>query len=229
MRKEIVAAILMLSHLAYAGSASSVIIAAGYREQGPAVRMRMQADYVAVPVSIQSDASDPVERGDEIEKTYRLLMEKLAAQADLKVMPGLISLSPGGQSKSSGKSFSKSFSSSYAGGDSAQFYVLGALKPETNIFGVTKRIHALLAQTALPDGARMALGNTVLGLDEPEQYRNQLLGLIAKSMVDARKALGPTGVVDVEGLENPVTVMQMNDREVMLFISYRLRIQTKAP
>lgn len=220
MRKQVAAAILMLSHLAYAGSGSSVVIAIGYSPQGPAARLTMLADYVAIPVNIQNDAKDPVKRSDEIEKAYRSITERLATQPGLKVMHGVISLSP--------RDYSKSLSSSASNPGSAQLYVLGAMKPDTNIFSLTKRIQEILAQTPLADGTKMYLGNTSLGLDEPEQYRSQLLGLIAKSVADTRKALGSTGFVEVEGLESSVTVMQWNDREVVLFINYRLRIQTKA-
>ena len=119
-----------------------------------------------------------------------------------------------------------SSSDSYAGG--AQLHVLGSLKQDGSVFALTKRIYQIVATMPQADGTRIALGNTSLGLDEPENYRSQLLGLIAKSVAEARKSLGAAGIVDVEGLENPVTVMQLNDREVLLFINYRLRVQARA-
>ena len=134
--------------------------------------------------------------------------------------PGAISLSPREQGKFSS-------SDSYRG-SSAQLYVLGSLKPDTNIFAVTKRIYQIVTPIPLADGTKVTLGNTSLGLDEPEKYRNQLLGLISKSVADAKKSLGSTGSIDIEGLESPVTVMQWSDRELLLFISYRFRLQTKA-
>jgi hypothetical protein len=209
---------LMMSSLACAGGGSSVIIAAGYSAQGPAARMKVAADYVAIPISIQNDSKDPIKRSDEIEKTLRVLAEKLAAQPGLSIMPGVISLSP----REQGKSFSSS--DSYAGG--AQLHVLGSLKHNASVFALTKRIYQIVA--AMPaEGTRITLGNTSLGLDEPESYRGQLLGLIAKSVAEARKSLGAAGVVEVEGLENSVTVMQLNDREVLLFINYRLSVQAR--
>ena len=220
MKNTLVAGILTLSQLAHADSSSAIVIAVAYSPQGPAARMSVQADYVAIPINIQNDSKDPIRRSDEIEKALRALTERLAPHRDLKAKPGIISLSPREQSKS--------FGSSDSYGGSAQLYILGSLKQDANIFAVTKRIYQIVAAIPLADGTKVTLGNTALGLDEPEQYRSQLLGLIAKSVADAKKSLGSVGVVDVEGLENPVTVMQLNDREVVLFINYRLRIQTRA-
>jgi hypothetical protein len=218
MKNALAALALTLAPLAHAGGSSSVIIAVGYSPQAPAARLKLAADYVAVPISIQSDAKDAMKRSDEIEKALRTLTERLALQPGLKIMPGVISLSPREQSKSYGSS------DSYAG--SAQLYVLGSLRQDASIFSVTKRIHQAVSTAPLGDGTRMTLGNTSLGLQEPENYRKQLLELIAKSVTEARKSLG-AGLVDLEGLENPVTVMQLNDREVVLFINYRLRIQAR--
>jgi hypothetical protein len=218
MKKALVALLLMLSPFSYAGRVPSVIIAVGYSPQQPAARMKVPADYVAISINIQNDSKDPVKRADEIEKALRMLTEKLAPHPDLKIMPGVVSLAPREQSKLS--------SDSYAG--SAQLYVLGSLKQDTTIFAITKRIYQIVSTMPLTEGTRITLGNTALGLEEPENYRTQLLGLIAKSVAEARKSLGAAGLVEVEGLENPVSVMQSNDREVLLFINYRLRVQSRA-
>lgn len=214
-----VATILLMSQLTYAGSNSAVIIAVGYNTQIPAARMQVPADYVAVPITIENDAKDPIKRNDEIEKTLRAVTEKLETQG-LKIQPGVISLVPQEAEPSS-------FSYSESTRGSAQLYVLGALKQETTLFAVTKRIYQAVATIPLTNGTKIILGDTALGLDEPEKYRNQLFGLIAKSVVEAKKSLGAVAFVELEGLENPVTVMQLNDREVLLLINYRLRVQAK--
>lgn len=220
MRLALLAVILALSQFAYAGS-SSVVIAVGYSPQAPAVRLEMPADYVAVSITIQNDAKDPIKRADEIEKALNSIKEKLKQYPDLTVKPGVVSLSA--QEQSTLKSYS-----GYGGGSSAQLYVLGTLKQETNVFSVTKRIYQTVNSISFSDGTKVTLGNTALGLNEPEKYRSQLLKLISKSITDTKKSLGMAGSVDIDGLENPVSVMQMNEREVVLFINYSFKIQTKA-
>ena len=220
MRLALFAIVLALSQFAYAGS-SSVVIAVGYNPHAPTVRLQLPADYVAVPITIQNDSKDPIKRADEIEKTYRSITEKLKQYPDLAVKPGIVSLSP--REQSALKSYS-----GYDGGSSAQLYVLGVLKQETNVFAVTKRIYQAVNGISLSDGTKVTLGNTALGLNEPEKYRSQLLKLISKSIGETKKFLGVAGSVELEGLENPVAVMQLNEREVVLFINYNFKIQTKA-
>jgi len=220
MRAILVAAALVLPPVAMAGS-SSVIIAVGYSPSVPPVKLQLRADYVAVPLTLQGDAKDPLKRIDQIEQSLRAISEGVKPHADLAVRFGVVSLSP--------RESSKSFSSyeSY-GGASAQLYVLGALRPDTTVFALTKRIHRAVAGVPLADGAKVVFGTTTLGMDDPERFRPQLLGLIAKAAAEARKSLGATGPIDIDGLESPVAVMQLNDSDVVLFINYRARIQLKA-
>jgi hypothetical protein len=81
----------------------------------------------------------------------------------------------------------------------------------------------------LGEGTKFTLGNTTLGMNEPEKYRVQILESISKSITESKKSLGLSGSVEVDGLENPVSVMQLDEAEVVLFINYRLSIQTKTP
>lgn len=220
MRLALLAVVLVLSQFAHAGS-SSVVIAVGYNPYAPTVRLQLPADYVAVPITIQNDSKDPIKRSDEIEKIFRSITEKLKQHPDLSVKLGIVSLSP--REQSTLKSYS-----GYDGGSSAQLYVLGVLKQDTTVFTVSKRIYQAVSAIPLGDGTKITLGNTALGLNEPEQYRNQLLKLISKSISETKKSLGVAGSVELDGLENPVAVMQLNEKEVVLFINYRFRIQTKA-
>ena len=101
------------------------------------------------------------------------------------------------------------------------------MKQDATAFAVTKRLYQVINAVPLGDGTKVILGNTTLGLNDPEKYRDQILGSIAKSITDTKKALGTSGAVEVDGLENQISVMQLDERDVALFISYRLRIQTK--
>lgn len=220
MRKLLLVTSLFLSQLAYA-SGSSVVIAAGYSPYTPTVRVQISADYVAIPINIKNDSKDPLKRSDEIEKALRLVTERVKQHADLAVRQGVVSLSA--MEQSGLKSYG-----GYDSASSAQLYVLGTLKPEVNVFAVTKRIYQAISAVQLTDGTKVTYGKTTLGLNDPEKYRNQLLGLIAKSINETKKSLGLAGSVEISGLESPVAVMQINESEVVLFINYRFRIETKA-
>jgi len=220
MRALLVAVAIVLPQTVLAGG-PSVVIAVGYSPNVPAVKMQLRADCVAIPITIQSDAKDPLKRIDQIENALRAISDRVKQHPDLAIRFGVVSLSPREQSKS--------FSSyeSY-GGSAAQLYVLAPLRPDTTVFGLAKRIHQVVTTVPVTNGTKVILGNTTLGMDDPERFRPQLLGLISKSAAEAKKSLGTDGPAEIEGLENPVAVMQVNESEVVLFINYRAKIQLKA-
>jgi len=220
MRALLLAVAILLPPSVAAGT-PSFVVAVAYSPHAPSVRMQLRADFVAVPLTIQHEAKDPLRRFDQIENALRAISDRIKQQGDLSVRFGVVSLSPREQSKG----YSSSYDSS--GGSAAQLYVLGALKPEATVFSLAKRIHQVVTAVPVADGTRVHLGNTTLGVEDPERFRPQLLGLISKSAAETRKVLGATGPVDLEGLENPVAVMQVNESEVVVFINYRAKIQMK--
>jgi len=224
MRAVLIAVTVVFSASFASAGTSSVVIAVGYNPSAPTVRMQVPADFVAMPIHVQNDSKDAVKRADEIEKALRSIADTLHQYPDITLKQGVVSLSA--REQSALKSFSSYDSST---GSSAQLYLLGALKQDTNVFAVTKRLYQAVSSIPLGEGTKFTLGNTTLGLNEPEKYRAQILESISKSIAESKKSLGLSGSVDVEGLENPVSVMQLNEAELALFINYRLSIQTKTP
>jgi hypothetical protein len=215
MRAVILAVALLLPQPVEAAG-PSVVIAAGYNLNLPPARIQTRADYVAVPINIQSDTKDPLRRFDQIESALREMSSRVKPHADLSVRFGIVSLSA--------QETSRSFSSYTSGGSAAQLYVLGGLRSDATVFTLAKRIHQVVAGVPLSDGTRVSLGNTMLGLDDPERFRPQLLGLISKSVTEARKLLGANGPAEIDGLESSVAVTQVNESEVVVFINYRVRV-----
>jgi hypothetical protein len=219
MRALLFAVAIVLAPSVAAGT-PSFVVAVGYSPHAPSVRVQLRADFVAVPITIQHDAKDPLKRFDQIENALRAISDRVKQQGDLSVRFGVVSLSP----REPGKGYS---SYDASGGSAAQLHVLGALKAEATVFTLAKRIHQVVTAVPVADGTRVHLGNTALGLEDAERFRPQLLGLIAKSAADTRRLLGASGPIDLEGLESPVAVMQVNESEVVVFINYRAKIQMK--
>ena len=92
--KVIVAAVafLLLIPLAHAG-VSSVVIAVGNVSEVPAVNMQVPADFVAVPISIQNNSDDPVQRANELDKTLHAFAEKIRQNPEMEIKFGEVSLS----------------------------------------------------------------------------------------------------------------------------------------
>jgi hypothetical protein len=63
-----------------------------------------------------------------------------------------------------------------------------------------------------------------LAVENPEQYRTNVLGLIREEIKKTREALGPQAGFKVDGLESPVMVRQLDERNVALFLNYSLSV-----
>jgi hypothetical protein len=205
-------------------SGPAAVIASGYEHNAPEVRLQITADYVAIPVTIHSDAKDPVKRMDQLEQALRALSGAIRQYPELSIRQDVLSLSP--YPGSMGKKFG-----SFGGGSdesSAQVYILGALKPDVTEIAMARRIYQAVSGIA-PGDTHITLGNATLAVNDPEQYRARLLSAIAISVAETRKALGLPVTLELDALEKPVSVMQINEREVVLFIDYRLHAQSARP
>jgi hypothetical protein len=222
--KRLLAAIFLaaLAPMACAGG-SSVSIAVAYDPAVPAMRLRMPADFVALPVKMECDLKDAARRTDAMENALHTLADAIAKAPDLLIRPGVVSLADGRTSYS--------FTSSKEDYDvsSAQLYILAPLKPGVSLFSATRRIYRTVAAINFGDDMKVNLGDTALAMSDPEQYRPQLLSLLPKAVNEARKALGAPVTFAIDGLQNPVSVMQLNEREVLLFINFQLSVQGKKP
>src|SRR5258708_38772870 len=108
---------------------------------------------------------------------------------------------------------------------SAEIYLFVPFsKDRDNIFGAGAEAARLVEAVSLPGKARCELGRLQLAIENPEQYRAKLLGLITEEINKTRKLIASQGSVKVEGLEGSGMVRQVDDRNVELFVNYTLSI-----
>lgn len=202
-----------------------VMIAAGYYSNAPAVRLQIGADFVAVPITIQSDLRDPVKRADELARTSDDISTKLTQYPkypNLRLRKGGVSLTTQEQ-----LALRSSSSLGLYSGTSVTFYALGSRQNGANTSDVARYIYEAIGKARFNDGTTVTIGPALLAINDPEKYREQILGLLSKTIAVTRKALGGKGIsFEADGLENPVAAMQVTENDVVLFISYKLRIQS---
>jgi len=115
------------------------------------------------------------------------------------------------------------FSSYGSASSTADIYLIAPLAKDKDVFQATRDILAFIRSVPKADQVRLRLGATSLGLEEPEQYRSRLLRSL-QEVEHTRKAMGNTRSFEVSGLESPVMVMQQDERNVVVFIPYRLKV-----
>lgn len=214
-------AVLLLFIATQSDASDDPLVIASPRSHIPvAVSLEVGADYVAVPVSITSGDKDALRNIENVQALSNKLRGALAKAPDIKLRQGAISLSimPGEES---------SFSSSYSAPNptaSTSLFLAVPLTKSRDVFQAARELLAIAQSVAKPEPGRVSYGTTSLGLESPERFRSRLLALIQKDVTQVRSALGSQKTFEVSGLENPVLVMQRDDKNVAVYIPYRLKI-----
>lgn len=209
---------LCLAFSAYAGSDSFVV--AVTRGQVPvSVVLDIPADYVAVQISISSNEKDPLRSIENVQAFTERLKDAVRKSPTIKLRQGSVSLSIAQGDDGSYSSFKSATSPS-----SSNLFLVAPLPSDRDVFLVTRDITAFAQSVARPDQTRVTFGTTSLGIEGPERLRPRLLALIQKDVEQARSAMGNPKAFEVSGLEGPVIVMQRDDRNVIAYLPYRLKL-----
>lgn len=194
---------------------TAVVIAYGSGDVPVNSSIDVEAEYVAISVSISSDEKYPAERAKLINKLQSAIKSETSKTDDIDYQQGVVSLSPREKS-------SFSFSKSYGRSSGSSFYLLSKLSKGKDVFAATQDIYKLIESVKKPDDTSISLGNTTLAISSPDKYRTELLRKIKSEVESTKKEIGTSFKVTITGLENPVIVRQKNDKQVTLFIDYRL-------
>ena len=215
MLKVITLIFLLFSFNAYA-EFSAIVIAYGAGDVPVNSSIDIDAEYVAMSVSLSSDAKYPSERAELISKLQSSINLSASKSSNIDFQQGVISLSPREES-------SFSISKSYGRSSGSSFYILSKLGNGKDVYAATQEIYAFIANIKRPDDTSFSLGNTSLAISSPQNYRGQLLEKVKAEIKSTKEVIGSSYKVTIAGLENPVIVRQKNDRQVTLFLDYRVQ------
>jgi hypothetical protein len=220
MKPAICGAVALVAALVQPASAGeSVLVMALEPGQVPvAATMDVEAAYVVAPAYVECDERDGAKRGTKVASATKRIIEQGAAKPGVGIRQSVITLATGDRD-------SFSISKSYGGPAVSKVFVVSKLGEKEDIYSATVRIAELVNAIPKMDCISVRAGNAVLGLDNPERFRPQLLKLIADQVTASKSALRLGREVEVGGLERPVLAIQKNAREVTLFINYTLKIR----
>jgi hypothetical protein len=178
--------------------------------------IELPADYAVIPVNFYSRDDDPIKNLDNLHKITDAITEA-AKQAHIKTHAGTTTL-PG--SLQTAKSFGSSISSP-ASGTSLQL-LIPIQGRDINQAG--REALAFLKGIPKIDQTQLMISTPTLAIDNPERYRERLLGQIHTSLQQTLAQFGNPKSFQIAGLESPVAVFQTDDSHVAVYIPYRLQI-----
>jgi hypothetical protein len=217
-----VAGLSAIAEISFERSSCPIIVVAEPESHAPAVSVVMRADFVSVPVRVVSDQKNTSAAYEETRQAIDLVARKAKESGQFRTTMGVVSLSQhrGGFGLSSG-----SWSEPAA---SAEIYLLVPFSTNSgSIFEAGARAARFVESLSLPGKIKCELGRLQLAVENPEQYRTNLLSWIRDDIKKTRETMAPQSDYTVAGLESPVMVQQIDDRNVALFLNYSFSVSEK--
>lgn len=186
-----------------------------------AVGLRQRADAIALPITVSSDQRDPELRADELRQVRELFRKKVHDTPRIQVRPGPVSLS----ARPAQKMESVLSSAAEPVSQSSYYLIVAIDKNKGDIYSSVADARRFMADLRLPGKALCSVGDPVLSVDNPEQYRKQLLQLVAQELATLKETLGSKTTFTLDGLHRPVMVRAADDITVELFIPYTVEVR----
>jgi hypothetical protein len=212
-------AVLMLAAPSVWSGESRIVMVLAPGQIPVTAKLDVPAVYAIAPLSVDCDEREASKRASQLAAATRRIAELGRSGHGVEVRQGVITLDTAARESFA---YSKSYGS---GGGSSVLFVVSRLGDTEDIYSAAIRLAQFASAIPKLECVSVRAGHAVLGLDDPERFRPQVLKLVAAHIKDAKVALGPSREIEVSGLERPVVAMQKNGREVTLFIHYTLTVR----
>jgi hypothetical protein len=189
-------------------------------EAPPAVGLRRRADFALLPVVIAGDTRETTARREEILAMVRNAIQ-LAGRSGVELATGDYIVAP---LTTDNYRTLPMVGDGRPDSEQVRFYVktrLGAATDEAN--AAIRRLEQFVRAVPAAGRAEMrAAGPLTLSVVGPNQYRGQILDLVAQDARAVAARFGPEQAIEAHGLDRPVEWQRSGATEVFLYIPHRL-------
>ena len=196
---------------------------AGYaQENRPVIGLRRQADSAVQTISFSSDSRDESTRKKEIHTMLSAAIDRAAA-AGVDLVIGNFELTP------VTKANYQELPLNWAGRvDTSKVDVMAKVKLGGSTVSAEQRI-AVFVKTLARNG-RGAIDKSsglTLTIVNPDQYRDDIVKLVAEDARTRAAIFGPDYAVQVTGIDGQIFWSQVSGTDVFLYIPYRYTVVPK--
>lgn len=193
-----------------------------YRQDRPLVGLRRSADAAVMSFTVTSDSRDYAVRKQEIQAVVAAAIGKARA-AGFELVIGNFQLEPLTDQNRNDLSYE------YGGRiDTSRVTIMAKIRLDGSADAAHKRLESFINSIKGTGRATVETSGTIqLTVINPDQYRDQVLKLVA---ADARRnaaLFGPEFTFNIAGTDQPVVWTQVSSTEVFLFVPYRYTINPK--
>lgn len=192
---------------------------------GPAaIGVTRRADYFVTPLFVSSDSRDRETRLVELYAMFAATLDRADAQG-ISIVAGRYKLEPVTKT------------------NMRQLPVTGGNRPDTNrvqiyariplrgsdpsVRSTAEQIKAFVKAVPATGRSFIDIGTTGLAIDDPEQYRADVVRHIAKEATSYASMFGSDYGVDIGGLDGEMYWQQSSETEVFMYIDHTFSIRPK--
>jgi len=181
----------------------------------PVVNLKRTADYMVQSVRVVGDTRDAAKRRDEVYGMVRNAIQ-LSAKAGVELSTGELVLEPLTLANYTNLPLR---SAGRPDTDQAVFLVKAKLTPGMDAKAAQEQISKFVAAVATVARAEMeTIGDPALSVVDPNQYRGQIIDLIAADAASTAGRFGAGYGIQATGLDRPVQWARASLTEVFLYL-----------
>jgi acetylornithine deacetylase/succinyl-diaminopimelate desuccinylase-like protein len=191
-------------------------------EEIPLIGLRRTADFAVQQVSVVGDTRDTPQRRDEIFRMVQGAIALANRRGDIDLATGAATVQPLTLGNYKNLPISPD---NRPDTDRVSFLVKTRLVAGSDAKAALERIEAFIKAVPAVGRAEMRReGELTLSVVAPEQYRGQVLDLVAADARATAARLGPEYAVEATGLDRTVSWSRASLTEVFLYVPYRYSV-----
>ena len=193
-----------------------------YRQDRPVIGLRRPADGAVMPFSITSDTRDAETRKEEIHTVLLAAIDRAAA-AGVELVSGSFQLQPVTRANY------KELPLGYGGRvDTSNVQLMVKTRLDGSATAAQAKLQAFIFSLKKSGRATVEGGGGItLTVINPDQYRDQIIALVAADAKHNAALFGPNFTFNVSGIDLPIGWSQVSSTEVFLFLPYRYNINPR--
>lgn len=193
-----------------------------YRQDRPVIGLRRPADGAVMSFTITSDTRDEPTRRQEIHAVLLASIDRAAASG-FEVVSGSFQLQ-----KVTRENYKDLYLQPAGRIDTSRVDLMVKGSLDGSADATRKRLLAFINSLKKSGRATVDAGNGItLTVVNPDQYRDQIITLVAEDAKHNAALFGPGFTFNVSGIDLPVNWSQVSSTEVFLFLPYRYNINPR--
>ena len=184
----------------------------------PAIGLRRVADFAVQEVAVVGDTRDAPRRRDEIFQMIKRAIDLAAGKGGIELATGEMVVEP--LTPANYRNL-KLESDGRPDTDRTSFLIKTRMSANGDAKAALDRIEAFIKSVPTVGRAEMRRkGDLTLSIVSPDQYRGQIVDLVAADARATAARLGPDYAVEAKGLDRPVDWSRASLTEVFLYVPY---------